>query len=80
MLVNGRLLKTGTVGNLLNILFVEEKLDVCCITETWLKLGDPSVLADITLRGYEIISSPRAKFKHGGEIPLLCKMVLSTMK
>jgi len=74
MLVNARSLDTRTVNNLLNILFVDEKIDVCCITETWLKPGDQSVLADIKLRGYEIISSPRAKNKKGGEgVAFLCK-------
>ena len=61
MLVNARSLNTRTVDNLLNILFVHEKIDVCCITETWLKPGDQAVLAKIKLRGYEIISSHRAK-------------------
>ena len=57
MLVNARSLNTRTVDNLLNILFVNGKIDVCCITEAWLKPGDQTVLADIKLRGYEIISS-----------------------
>ena len=72
MLVNARSLNTRTVDNLLNILFVDEKIDVCCITETWLKPGDQAVLADIKLRGYEIISSPRARNKKGG-LAFICK-------
>ena len=56
MLVNARSLNTRTVDNLLNILFVDEKLDVCCITEIWLKLGDQAVIADIKLRCNEAIS------------------------
>ena len=62
MLVNSRSLNTRTADNLLNILFVVENIDICCITETWLKPGDQAILADIKLRGYEIISSPRAKY------------------
>ena len=52
MLVNARSLNTKTVVNLLTILFVDEKIDACCITETWLKPGHQAVLADIKLRGY----------------------------
>ena len=45
MLLNGRSLNFGTADNLL---FVDEKLDDCCITETWLKPGDQAVLADLS--------------------------------
>ena len=67
MLVNAMSLNTRSVDNLLNILFVDGNIAVCCITETWLKPGDQAVLADIKLRGCEIISSPRARNKKGGE-------------
>ena len=73
MLVNARSLTRSTIDNLLNILFVDEKIDVCCITETWLKPGDQALLADIKLRGYEIVSSPRSGNKRGGGIAFLCK-------
>ena len=63
MLVNARSLNTVTVDSKLNIFFVDEKINVCRITETWLKPGDQADFADIKLRGYEIISSARAKNK-----------------
>ena len=73
MLVNARSLNKQTIDNLFNILFIDEKIDVCCITETWLKPTDQALLADIKLRGYEIVSSPRANNKRGGGIAFLCK-------
>ena len=73
MLVNARSLNKKTVDNLLNILFIDEKIDLCCITETWLKPGDQAMLADIKLRGYKIVSSSRANNKRGGGIAFLCK-------
>ena len=71
MLVNARSLNTTTVDNLLNILFVEEKIYVCCITATWLKPGHQAVLTDIKLKGNEIISSLRAKHQKGGGVASL---------
>ena len=53
MLVNAISLNTRTVDNLLNILFVDEKLDVCCIIETWLKPRDQTVEAEFKLKGNE---------------------------
>ena len=73
MLLIARSLNTRIVDKLLNILFVDEKIDVCCITETCLKPGDQAVLADIKLRDYEIISSPRAKNKKGVGVAFLRK-------
>ena len=58
----------------MNILFVDEKIDVFLITETWLKPRDQAVLADIKLRGYEMIGSPSAKSKKGEEEAFLCKI------
>ena len=73
MLVNVRSLNTSTVDNLLNILFVDGKIDVCCITHSQLKPGEQVVLADIKLRGYEIISSLRARNKKEEGVAFLCK-------
>ena len=78
MLVNARSLNRQTVDDLLNIIFVDEKIDICSITETWLKPGDQAVLADIKLRGYEIISSPRANNKRGGVLPSYVKRVINS--
>ena len=72
MLVNARSLTNDTIDNLINILFKEEDVDVCCITETWLRPDDQAVIADIRLRGYDIISSPR-KCRKGGGLAFLCK-------
>ena len=73
MLINARSLNSVTTDNLINILFVDEKIDVCCVTETWLKPSDQAVIADFKLRGYEIISSPRANNKKGGGVAFICK-------
>ena len=73
MLVNARSLTKTTIDNLLNILFKDEDIDVCCITETWLKSTDQAVLADIKFRGYEIVNSPRPTNKRGGGIAFMCK-------
>ena len=73
MLVNVRSLYTRTVDNLLIILYEDEKLNVCCKTETWLRPVDQAVLVHINLRGYEIINSPRAKYKKGGVVAFHCK-------
>ena len=59
MLINARSLNKETTDNLLNILFIDHNVDLCCITETWLKHDDQPVIADIKFRGYEITSFPR---------------------
>ena len=51
MLVNASSLNTTAVDNLLNNLFVDEKIDVFCITETWLKPGGQAALANTKLKG-----------------------------
>ena len=43
------------------MLFVDENINVYCITETWFKPEGQAGLAIIKLRRYEIISSNRAK-------------------
>ena len=73
MLVNARSLNEKTINKLVDILFVDENIDVCCITETWLKDSDEAVLADIKLRGYQIVNSPRSSNKRGGGVAFLCK-------
>ena len=64
-----------------NIKHTVEKfnLDVCCIIETWLKTQDQAVLVYIKLRGYDIISSPRARNTKGGGDDTK-RMILSTKK
>ena len=73
MLINARSLTTLTVDNLFNIILHDEQIQVCCITETWLKPSNQAILADIKLRGYNIISSPRAGTKRGGGVAFLCE-------
>ena len=73
MLVNARSLNNRTIDNLFNILLVDEKVDVCCITETWLKPSDQVLLAEIKSRGYQIVSSPRASKKRGGGVAFICR-------
>ena len=73
MLVNARSLNNRTIDSLFNILLVDEKVDVCCVTETWLKPSDQVLLAEIKSRGYEIVSSPRTSKKRGGGVAFICK-------
>ena len=53
-----------------------------CLLHNWdlVKSGDQAVLADIKLRGYEIISSPKAKNKNREEVAFLCKMLINSKK
>ena len=49
----------------------EKCLDVCCITETWLKASDGALLAEIRDLGYDIISCPRKGGKGGGGVAFM---------
>src|SRR5271156_249265 len=55
---------------------LEHKLDILCITETWLQSEDRFTTNHITPSGYSIISSPR----RGGGIALVIKDVYSFKK
>ena len=39
--------------------------DICCVTETWLKLKDDAIFAEIHDHGFDILSAPR-KGRGGG--------------
>ena len=54
---NARSLCNKTVSVL--ELLKEEKVDVCFMTETWLKIDDKAKYAEIKDHGFEIISAPR---------------------
>ena len=43
----------------------DNSVDVCCVTETWLKLEDAAKLSEIHDLGYDILSAPR-RGKGGG--------------
>ena len=47
--------KTVSVLELLK----EEEIDVCFLTETWLKLDDKAKYAEVKDHGFDIISAPR---------------------
>ena len=46
-------------------LLKEKSVDICCVTETWLKRGDTAIHAEIRDHGFEIFSAPR-KGRGGG--------------
>ena len=46
-------------------LLKENEIDLCYVTETWLKLGDAAILAEFRDYGYDIFSAPR-KGRGGG--------------
>ena len=56
--------KTTDVVNFI----AEFKLEVLCITETWLRSdgGDESVCVDMTPPGYKMVQSPRTTGRGGG--------------
>ncbi len=66
MLINARSLTKSTIDELFNIVLEDENIDICCITETWLKPSDQAVLSDINLRGFNIVSAPRTNKRGGG--------------
>ena len=53
--------KTSRVLELLN----DQKIDICCITETWLKQNDSAIFAEIHDHKFDIINAPR-KGRGGG--------------
>ena len=55
---------------MLTELLKEQSINICCLTETWLKQDNGPLLAEIKREGFEIISVPR-KNKRGGGIALL---------
>ena len=46
-------------------LLKDNSIDICCMTETWLKLKDDAIFAEIHEQHYDIISAPR-KGRGGG--------------
>jgi hypothetical protein len=40
-------------------LIKEHSIDVCCVTETWLRLKDSAIFAEIHDHGYDVFSAPR---------------------
>ena len=51
----------------------DEKIDMCAITETWLKLDDIIHPKEIAPPGYDIISKPRSDGRVGGGVALVYK-------
>ena len=49
----------------LTVFLQTSKPDFLCITETWLQPADHAIIADMKLRGYQIISFPRGGNKKG---------------
>ena len=55
----------------------DEKIDMCAVTETWLKPDDIIYPKEITPPGYDILSKPRSGGRLGGGVALVYK---SSMK
>ena len=62
--------KTETIVDFI----LEHKLDILCITETWLQSDDSFTTNHVTPCGYSIISSPRLN-RRGGGIAVPSKMI-----
>ena len=52
---------------------LEKSIDVCAVTETWLKENDEYGLREIPPSGFKIISKPRCDGRQGGGIALIYK-------
>ena len=60
----------------LQIYITERSIDLCAITETWLKPDNQVSLADITPSGYKALSKPRLEGRGGG-IALIYKKYIT---
>ena len=52
---------------------LEKSIDVCAVTETWLKEDDEYGLCEIPPLGFKIISKPRCDGRQGGGVVLIYK-------
>ena len=69
-------LNDRSVGNkteAISSMILDEKIDICCITETWLHKGDTDTvtIGQLSPAGYSLIHEPRVK--RGGGVAVLCK-------
>ena len=55
---------------------LEQDLDICCLTETWLNADDPVTIGELCPNGYKLISIPR-KDRRGGGVAVVVKEPLS---
>ena len=51
---------------------IENKVDLCAITETWLSEGDSQIVTDITPTDYEFLHVDRGNKREGG-VGVLCR-------
>ena len=51
-------------------LLLEQSVDICCMTETWLREHSEPAIADLKREGYNVINVPR-KNKRGGGVAFL---------
>ncbi len=70
MLINVRSINNKSYQ--LTEMLIEHKIDICGLTETWLRDEEEPVIADIRREGYEVISCPRYN-KRGGGVAFLSK-------
>ena len=57
----------------------DNSLNVCCVSETWLKKNDKAILAEIHDFGFDIISQPR-KGRGGGVAVIFDPNILKPIK
>ena len=55
---------------------LEQDLDICCLTETWLNADDPVTIGELCPNGYKLISIP-SKDRCGGGVAVVVKEPLS---
>ena len=47
-------------------LLIEKSIDICCMTETWLRSANEPSVALLRQEGYDVISIPRTTKRGGG--------------
>ena len=47
-------------------LLLEQSVDICCMTETWLREHSEPAIADLKREGYNVINVPRKNKRGGG--------------
>ena len=54
-------------------LLLEQSVDICCMTETWLRQQNEPAIAALKQEGYNVVSVPRGNQKRGGGVAFLYK-------
>ena len=61
-------------------LFIKEDIDICCLSETWLRKGDTAISNEFVERGYTLYQNPREGRGGGTAIAFKSELKLSYQK